>query len=217
VKSLVRFDHRSNYHIEWELDGVTATMIDWFWSNMEKGFILWHPEEHEDFYWDISPATAGKFIGAVHVPPQQWANGDRRESFIRFDDPRSIPQEMEDCIVFNHVVIIAPISTSAKDYCRETSHAATPLVYRLHQWAPSDLGVKGMSSCFLEPAEKGEGWTKHCVQEIGNWEVFLPDIYKLYKTVNKPNINPFYPLNIEKLDDGFRYTDIRHYPSNRGV
>lgn len=20
-------------------------MIDWFWSNMEKGFLLWHPEE----------------------------------------------------------------------------------------------------------------------------------------------------------------------------
>jgi hypothetical protein len=24
-------------HLDWELEGVTAVMIDWFWSNLEKG------------------------------------------------------------------------------------------------------------------------------------------------------------------------------------
>ena len=34
-------------HIDWALDGVPARVIDWFWSNMERDFLLWHPEEHE--------------------------------------------------------------------------------------------------------------------------------------------------------------------------
>ena len=29
-------------HLEWEHDGITPRMMDWFWSNMEKGFVLWH-------------------------------------------------------------------------------------------------------------------------------------------------------------------------------
>ena len=33
-------------HIDWEHVGITAHMIDWFWSNMGKGFILWHPAQH---------------------------------------------------------------------------------------------------------------------------------------------------------------------------
>jgi hypothetical protein len=34
-------------HIAWELEGVFAHPIDWFWSNMKKGFVLWHPETLE--------------------------------------------------------------------------------------------------------------------------------------------------------------------------
>ena len=30
-------------HFDWTLDGVTPRMINWFWSNMEKSFVLWHP------------------------------------------------------------------------------------------------------------------------------------------------------------------------------
>ena len=45
-------------HIDWKHEGVTAEMIDWFWSNMEKGFILWHPEEHEPLVWKCRQSTA---------------------------------------------------------------------------------------------------------------------------------------------------------------
>ena len=34
----VRQDEK-NTHIDWELNGVTALMLDWFWANMEKGFL----------------------------------------------------------------------------------------------------------------------------------------------------------------------------------
>jgi len=53
-----------------ELHVVTPEMIDWFWANMEKGFVLWHPTEHKGFEWDPSPAKNG-FVGAVHVVGEQ--------------------------------------------------------------------------------------------------------------------------------------------------
>jgi hypothetical protein len=28
-------------HLNWQHEGVTAKMIDWFWSNMEKCFLHW--------------------------------------------------------------------------------------------------------------------------------------------------------------------------------
>jgi len=34
-------------HLDWRHEDLTAHMIDWFWSNMEKGFLLWHPAQHE--------------------------------------------------------------------------------------------------------------------------------------------------------------------------
>ena len=55
-------------HIDWRHDGVTAHMIDWFWSNMEKGFILWHPEQHEALEWAVAPN--GDPLGAIHIAPQ---------------------------------------------------------------------------------------------------------------------------------------------------
>lgn len=42
-------------HFDWSLDGVTPRMIDWFWSNIEKGFMLWHPEQHEALEWPVPP------------------------------------------------------------------------------------------------------------------------------------------------------------------
>jgi hypothetical protein len=38
---------RTGTHIGWQHDAITARMIDWFWSNMEKCMLLWHPEQHE--------------------------------------------------------------------------------------------------------------------------------------------------------------------------
>ena len=42
-------------HIDWAHENVTARQVDWFWSNMEKGFILWHPSQHEPLEWAVPP------------------------------------------------------------------------------------------------------------------------------------------------------------------
>jgi hypothetical protein len=55
-------------HLDWQHEGVTPRMIDWFWSNMEKAFILWHPEQHEALEWAVPPKN-GNPLG-VQTP---WA------------------------------------------------------------------------------------------------------------------------------------------------
>ena len=73
-------------HLGWGHDGITPRMIDWFWSNMEKGFLLWHPSEHEPLSWAV-PVRSGNLVGAVHHAPQTWSDGTFRNIYIRFEDP----------------------------------------------------------------------------------------------------------------------------------
>ncbi|WP_005037737.1 hypothetical protein [Holophaga foetida] len=120
-------------HMDWKHEGITAHMIDWFWSNMEKGILLWHPEQHEPLEWAV-PVTPGDPRGSVHIAPQTWNDGKKK---------------------------------------------ATP--------------------------EEGMIWAAHCGQEIGNWGVFLPQLYELYKVVKNPLYNPFADLAVEGKGRDARY------------
>lgn len=81
-------------HFEWQLKGVASEMIDWFWSNMEKGFLLWHPEEHEPLQWAIPPKN-GDLRGAVHIAPQTWSDGVRQNLYIRFENFKDLTEELK--------------------------------------------------------------------------------------------------------------------------
>ena len=80
-------------HLDWRHDGVTARMIDWFWSNMEKGFVLWHPTEHEPLTWVIAPRD-GDPVGSVHLAPQTWSDGTFQNLYIRFEELAAVPEDV---------------------------------------------------------------------------------------------------------------------------
>jgi hypothetical protein len=82
-------------HLDWRHDGVTARMIDWFWSNMEKGFVLWHPTEHEPLTWVVAPQD-GDPVGSVHLAPQTWSDGTFQNLYIRFEEPGDVPGAIAD-------------------------------------------------------------------------------------------------------------------------
>ena len=71
--------------LEWALDNVTPRMIDWFWSNMEKCNLLWHPEQHEPLEWAVPPVH-GNPIGSIHIAPQTWSDGTRQNLYIQLLD-----------------------------------------------------------------------------------------------------------------------------------
>jgi hypothetical protein len=192
---------RLGTHIDWEHDGVTARMIDWFWSNMEKGMLLWHPNQHEPLQWYVPPKH-GDLVGSVHIAPQTWNDGTRQNLYIRMEDLRTLPREYTDLIVYSHVYV-------AGGYTEETIDAGKPMGYRLHQWQSTDAGVVGRSSALAgvkKPTpEEDLVWAEHCTQEIGNWGVFLPQLYDLFKVITNTTYNPFSDLTVEVTDGAAHY------------
>ena len=127
-------------HIDWALDGVTASQIDWFWSNMEKGFILWHPEQHEPLSWPVPPVH-GNPLGAIHNAPQTWDDGRRQDLYIRFERLEDLPDPVRAAICHSHVIAVSGLG-----FNEASMQDPEPLGYRLHQWSPSDSGVVGKST-----------------------------------------------------------------------
>jgi hypothetical protein len=194
-------------HFNWQLDGVTPRMIDWFWSNMEKGFILWHPEQHEPLEWPVAPQH-GNPLGAIHNAPQTWSDGRRQNLYIRFERLEEVPAEVRDVIVHQHVMIVAGLGLTEEDMAK-----GDPVGYRVHQWSASDAGVIGRSSGIgrrkQEDAAAGKVWAAHAGQEIANWQVFLPTLYKLYQVVTDTRRNPFTDLGVQGQGREARYVHIR--------
>jgi len=201
----VRQDGKGWTHIDWELEGVTPKMIDWWWCNMEKGFALWHPIEHTDFYWHSKP-TGNEVIGKIHVAPQVWSDGRIFRPHIRFDDVAALPDNIKEIVVYSHVLVAAGISLTDEN----VKDDAPPIAYRIHQWEGTDGGVRGLSSAIpMKPdpleTERGLVWAKHCAEEMRYFQDFLPDLYRLWSVVKNPVINPFFSLKVIREGKSIRY------------
>jgi hypothetical protein len=193
-------------NVEWQHVGVTAHMIDWFWSNMEKAFILWHPEQHEPLEWVKAPEH-GNPIGAIHNAPQTWADGRRQNLYIRQESLNDVAPEIRDYIVYEHVVVVAGLGLD--ESCLKNPE---PMGYRIHQWQKSDSGVIGLSTAYgtrkKETEADGKVWAAHNSQEIANWGVFLPTLFNLYRVVTDTRRNPFTDLAVEGRGRNARYRHI---------
>jgi hypothetical protein len=193
-------------HLTWRHDGVTARMIDWFWSNMEKAFLLWHPSQHEPLTWVVPPRD-GDPVGSVHLAPQTWSDGTRQNLYIRLEDPATLPPRVRDVVDHEHCAVVAGLG-----FGPESLEVAEPMGYRVHQWSPSDDGVVGRSSAIgatkAETPEEGLVWAAHCAEEVGNWGVFLPVLYGLYRVVEDPRWNPFADLSVQGRGESLRYRSI---------
>ena len=194
-------------HLDWVHEEVTAKMIDWFWSNMEKGFLLWHPSQHEPLQWAVAPKT-GNPIGSIHIAPQTWADGTRQNLYIRMENLREVPAEVKKYIVYEHCVVVAGLGVG--EACLENPE---PMGYRIHQWEKTDAGVKGKSSAIgmriKETKEEGLVWAKHCSEEIGNWGVFLPQLYHLFRVVENKNYNLYADLSVQGTGETLAYKYIK--------
>ncbi len=193
-------------HIDWSHECVTPKMIDWFWSNMEKAFLLWHPAEHEPLEWAIAPKP-GNPVGSIHIAPQTWSDETRQNLYIRLEDLADVPENVKEYVIYDHCVIVAGLGLG-----EESLINPEPMGYRIHQWQKTDFGVVGKSSAIgtrkKETKEEGIVWSKHCAEEIGNWGVFLPQLYSLFKVVTNPNYNLYADLTVEGKGKDLKYKYI---------
>ena len=116
---------------------------------------------------------------------------DYDKPHIRFDDVSTISEEIQKIIVYDHVVVVAGINLTGENFKEDDP----PIAYRIHQWQGTDSGVVGRSSAVpLEPErlEKGLVWAKHGAEEIGYFQNFLADLYRLGRVIENPNLNPFF-------------------------
>lgn len=205
-------DENSWTHIHWELESVNADMIDWHWANLEKCFILWHPEEHRGFCWEKAP-DKDHFIGAIHKTIQGGEPKDLRDPTVlkhglRYYDIASLPKEMQDVVIYDHVCVVGRVT--------EDNWDAIPSSYRIHQWQATDKGVVGMSSALTpnvvdveEEKRKLMNWSKHASGETSNWGVYLPVLYNLYRVVTNPDVNIHHSLKVERKDGLVRYVSLK--------
>jgi hypothetical protein len=207
MRSRIWADSNNWTHIEWELDGVTPRMINWFWSNMEKCDVLWHPNQHMDFSWFVSIEQAGGPLGSIHVAPQKWDNDKMLNIYIRLDDISALTEPARDIIKYDHAIVAAGISLTGVNVHRDDKAFGC----RLHQWQRSDSGTVGLSSAIefeVNDVNNGLVWAKHATEEVANWEVFLPRLYELYKVIKNPHICPYYSFRVERRGKNVAYVDF---------
>jgi DAPG hydrolase PhiG domain len=165
--------------------GVTPKMLEWWFRNiggdMEfqsktySKYQVWHPYDH--IHWNLANQLPNNFVGVgskFHIVEAFGANKkmliDVTEEVIKLDE--------------------AGVTLSGKRLGIEISNLS-------HQFITVENGTKYVShlkigSCsllgkfFINPVirrfifneQKGYAWIKHNIEEVGNFEFFLPALFK---------------------------------------
>ena len=168
------------YHVvvDHEIHGVTPDMLDWWFCNMEKGFVLWHPMDHIAFEWEIPPSKNG-YIGAIHIAEQGASRSSIFKARVRYADPSEI---IDFPIIYEHITVAVGPGPDGKPSPN----------YSTHQYEAASYGTRLRSIQHHEqgrPREAAEAWIMHCKQEMGYLPNFLPQLYKMWQVVEDPAIN----------------------------
>lgn len=212
----VRQEHQGQWtHVEWTIDGVTPRMLDWYWTNLDKGFALAHPTEHSSFFWAVRPRH-GQAVGAVYAARQRWADDVEMEAHVRYEDVASLPPDVAQCVRDDHAVAGAILAFSGREY-----KLTNPIIaYRIHQYHATDEGVRGLSSAITvrpHPLEEGRGltWAAHTEEEFRHLGSVLPILHRLWASVVDTDVNPFFRFAVTPTEHGLRYVErlASHQPT----
>ena len=172
-----------------------------------EGRLPLSPNQHKGFEWWISLEEAGGPLGSVHIAPQTWNDGVKIRPYIRMETLPDVAPEIRDLVKYDHVVVVGAISILGDDVKRDDP----VLGYRVHQWQKSDNGCVGMSSAVEakeNAADDGLIWAAHASEEVGNWEVFLPSLVRLYRVITDPEICPYYSFRVEGSGPHADYVEL---------
>lgn len=207
----VRQEENGWTHIDWTLRNITPNMLDWHWSNLEKTFFLWNPKDHHGFKWVIQPSK-DQFIGCIHQTLQglEPPGFDINQAMgLKYFDVSIMPENMADVVIYDHVCLVGGVKERQSD-----DPLSSVASFRLHQYQSSDEGVIGISSAITpnipdvkEELDRNLEWTEHAIGELGNFEIFLSDMYRCWSVVENPDLNVFHSLKILKTQTGIRYAN----------
>jgi hypothetical protein len=176
---------------DYEIPYVTPNMIDWWWVNMEKGYMLWSPD-HKKFEWEVPPTDTP--VGAIQLHEQ--GPGPLRKMRTRYEDPNSLPKEIKDWIIYEHVLVLGGLNPEGKLH-----------FYGIHQYEAASYGTRLRSTGHpqenMPPNPKNVN--KHVDGEMASWPLFLPELYKMWQVITDPAINRQCCCKVIKEGSSIRY------------
>jgi hypothetical protein len=154
--------------MEHELRNVTPEMIDWWWDNMDNdSYIRWQPEDHIALTWQIPPSKVGH-AGAIHMACEKISEVSANILRIRWEEPDAAPINT----IYSHVNVGSPLGPGPEDI---------PLGCVVHEYEATAGGTRMRSTFTLPeavPPQFLDALRKHNIAEMGQFPVFLPQLYK---------------------------------------
>ena len=179
-------DGRVRLHIEHEvLRGVTPQMLVWWWRNLSgemelngrsyARYLIWHPIDH--IHFELAKRLPDGSVGPGAVFHIVEALGADMQNLI---DARLHLRELDEK---GAIVEVRPVGLTVAQIRGQflPKEAGTQVISSM------TLGVAGwwteLNRWMLDrffPRSRRNAWLKHSVEEIGNLQFFLPDLYARY-------------------------------------
>ena len=177
-----------------EIHNVTPDMLDWWWVNMEKGYMLWSLD-HKKFEWEVPP-TNNTPIGAIQYHEQ--GPGPIRKMRTLYVDPNTLPQSVKDYIIYEHVLVLGGLRPD------NTIH-----FYGTEQYEATSYGTSYRTTGHPQEDMPPHplALTKHIQGEVARWSEFLPELYKMWQFVKDPTINRQCCCKVRKVGSSIKYIE----------
>ena len=177
-------DGRTHCWIEHEvIRGVTPQMLVWWFKHLEGDVVcagqrlnryrVWHPRDHIAIEYSRRNSDGSIGVGCeIHITEMLGANADylidTYTEIVKLDEQG-----------FAHRPRFHGLQLAQMDY--EFGETAAGAVYR-NSLTVGARGIVGkllnpLIRAFLFDEARGRAWIKHNVEEVGNFESFLPSLY----------------------------------------
>jgi len=179
-------DGRKELYIEHDLlRGVSPAMLVWFWRNIEGDievngrtyprYLIFHPVDHIHFTVVRRLADGSVGVGSrFHIVE---ALGADMKNLIDVAMDLTKLDETGARIEL-HVLGGTALSIDGQFLPREAgTQFISTMTIGSSNWAGRS-GFNRLMTEWLFPPERQQAWLKHSVEEIGNLEFFLPDLYR---------------------------------------
>jgi hypothetical protein len=185
TEETVLADGRVRLHIEHELlSAVTPAMLVWWWRNMGgeielngqayPRYLVWHPIDH--IHFEVAKPLPDGSVGPGAVFHIVEALGADMENLI---DARLHLLKIDEggAMVEVRSLAQAVLQIAGQFLPRATG---TQVISTMTIGSTGWLGDAGLNSWLIGryfPPARRKAWLKHSVEEIGNLQFFLPDLY----------------------------------------
>jgi hypothetical protein len=173
-------------HIEHELlAGVTPEMLVWWWRNIEgdvtldglayRRYLIWHPLDH--IHFSLLQRAADGTVGPGAVFHVVEALGADMRHLV---DVALHLRELDESGATVEVQGLGrPVMRMRGEFIARPG--GTQFISTMTIGSAGRLASLGLNGWLLDrffPAERRQRWLRHSVEEIGNLQFFLPELYR---------------------------------------